>query len=159
LASRTLPILSAPVGQDLASLPPPAQPLHGDRGCSALYDHDAPNPLGVGGSEGWFLSSAGTKGHVASTLSKQRVNREWGALSENCSTVDSGRFFRRQDPHQTQSQQEPQGQQDPLAKLDTASDYLLTVGSHMCRCRVALASAGHHTYIGSEGFFFAKMRF
>ena len=32
------------------------------------------------------------------------------------------------------------------------------VGSHMCRCRVALASAGHHAYIGSK-VFFAKMRF
>ena len=32
------------------------------------------------------------------------------------------------------------------------------VGSHICRCRVALASAGHHTYIGSK-VFFAKMRF
>jgi hypothetical protein len=27
------------------------------------------------------------------------------------------------------------------------------VGSHMCRCRVALATAGHHAYIGSKGFF------
>jgi hypothetical protein len=28
----------------------------------------------------------------------------------------------------------------------------LYVGSHMCRCRVALATAGHHTYIGSQVF-------
>jgi hypothetical protein len=28
----------------------------------------------------------------------------------------------------------------------------------MCRCRVALVTAGHHTYIGSK-VFFAKMRF
>jgi hypothetical protein len=27
------------------------------------------------------------------------------------------------------------------------------VGSHMFRCRVALATAGHHTYIGSKVFF------
>jgi hypothetical protein len=31
------------------------------------------------------------------------------------------------------------------------------VGSHMCRCRVALATAGHHTYKGIKVF--AKMRF
>ena len=27
-----------------------------------------------------------------------------------------------------------------------------TVGSHMCRCRVALATTGHHAYIGSKVF-------
>jgi hypothetical protein len=32
------------------------------------------------------------------------------------------------------------------------------VGSHMCRCRVALATSGHHAYIDSK-VFFAKMRF
>jgi hypothetical protein len=32
------------------------------------------------------------------------------------------------------------------------------VGSHMCRCRVVLATAGHHAYIGSK-VFSAKMRF
>ena len=26
------------------------------------------------------------------------------------------------------------------------------VGSHMCCCRVALATAGHHAYIGSKVF-------
>ena len=26
------------------------------------------------------------------------------------------------------------------------------VGSHMCRCRVALATTGHHAYIGSKVF-------
>ena len=30
----------------------------------------------------------------------------------------------------------------------------VTVGSHMCRCRVALATTGHHAYIGSKVFFF-----
>jgi hypothetical protein len=29
---------------------------------------------------------------------------------------------------------------------------LFTVGSHVCHCRVVLATTGHHTYIGSKGF-------
>jgi hypothetical protein len=28
------------------------------------------------------------------------------------------------------------------------------VGSHMCRCRVALVTMGHHAYIGSKVLFF-----
>lgn len=44
LARRALPILSAPVGQNLASLPLPAQSLRGDQGLSALYDHGSPTP-------------------------------------------------------------------------------------------------------------------
>jgi hypothetical protein len=31
------------------------------------------------------------------------------------------------------------------------------VGSHMCHCRVALATAGHHAYIGSKVFWFWEL--
>jgi hypothetical protein len=45
-----------------------------------------------------------------------------------------------------------------LQSFCKTKDTVNSVGSHMCRCRVALASAGHHAYIGSK-VFFAKMRF
>jgi hypothetical protein len=38
----------------------------------------------------------------------------------------------------------------------TSELLLKPVGSHMCRCRVALATAGHHAYIGNKVFFLPR---
>jgi hypothetical protein len=47
---------------------------------------------------------------------------------------------------------------DISGQHNVTQDWNKIVGSQMGHCRVALASAGHHAYIGSK-VFFAKMRF
>jgi hypothetical protein len=53
-------------------------------------------------------------------------------------------------PHQNSKKKE---NFKPISLMNIHKKVLMDVGSHMCRCRVALATTGHHAYIGSKVFF------